>query len=619
MTVNRLLMMILYGSVCLCYLSHVTSATRRTRIKSKHQTDQNDSDITTNIAVKSHRGLGDSILKSILSSKRNVRLNSRLSARRLTKRKGGNKRRHKKHRRNQMRSKKNDKVTLSVGSSSMEVSVAGYNVGDSGLYSSWSPWSHCTRHCRQRRQKACKSKHICGTSLLKEERSCSSGRCNKGKPFHVIRREDIGRYNAQDDVRVLLNFNSMFYTGWGRWSPCSRSCLTRRYRSCKYGSFCGGSVVHEEAYCYTTGSLCEQWYKRNKQSSEQPSEQPQQLHILSLNDNNQHHTLNKDKNGRSTEKDDKNAYSMIVYEKETTPATTTQPAFSNYFKASTLSTGLQGATKTHLPSSISPYSGYGTSDAPKSNHKCGISTKNLSLKIIGGQEAIKGKWPWQVVILNRYKEAFCGGTLVAPRWVLTAAHCVRKKLFVRIGEHDLAIPEGTEQEFKVVEAVIHPKYDSTTVDNDVALLKLPVALKPGNSPASPACLPEQGSSLPVGSACTIIGWGKERDTHIFGTDILHEAQVPVISAQSCRQVYKDYFITNNMFCAGFKKGRIDSCAGDSGGPLLCQRQGRWFIYGITSFGEGCGKRGKFGIYSRVSNYYKWIQDVIKDHYRSSNS
>ena len=67
---------------------------------------------------------------------------------------------------------------------------------------------------------------------------------------------------------------------------------------------------------------------------------------------------------------------------------------------------------------------------------------------------------------------------------------------------------------------------------------------------------------------------------------------------ACREVYEDYFITENMFCAGYRKGRIDSCAGDSGGPLLCQVGDRWTIFGITSFGEGCGKRGKYGIYTK---------------------
>ena len=71
-------------------------------------------------------------------------------------------------------------------------------------------------------------------------------------------------------------------------------------------------------------------------------------------------------------------------------------------------------------------------------------------------------------------------------------------------------------------------------------------------------------------------------------------------------VYKNYYITDNMFCAGYRGGRIDSCAGDSGGPLLCQKHNRWTIYGITSFGEGCGRQGKYGIYAKVPNYSKWV-------------
>lgn len=83
----------------------------------------------------------------------------------------------------------------------------------------------------------------------------------------------------------------------------------------------------------------------------------------------------------------------------------------------------------------------------------------------------------------------------------------------------------------------------------------------------------------------------------------------------CRSVYIDYKITSNMFCAGYRRGRMDSCAGDSGGPLLCKDPEKsdhpWTIFGITSFGEGCGKRGKYGIYARLSNYVHWIAKVIK--------
>ena len=79
----------------------------------------------------------------------------------------------------------------------------------------------------------------------------------------------------------------------------------------------------------------------------------------------------------------------------------------------------------------------------------------------------------------------------------------------------------------------------------------------------------------------------------------------------CMSVYKNYYITDNMFCAGYRGGRIDSCAGDSGGPLLCQKEHRWTIYGITSFGEGCGRQGKYGIYAKVPNYTKWIERTIE--------
>ena len=88
------------------------------------------------------------------------------------------------------------------------------------------------------------------------------------------------------------------------------------------------------------------------------------------------------------------------------------------------------------------------------------------------------------------------------------------------------------------------------------------------------------------------------------------AQVPIVNTTTCREVYEDYLLTKNMFCAGYRKGRIDSCAGDSGGPLLCPVGDRWTIFGITSFGEGCGKRGKYGIYTKVPNYVGWIRRVI---------
>ena len=156
----------------------------------------------------------------------------------------------------------------------------------------------------------------------------------------------------------------------------------------------------------------------------------------------------------------------------------------------------------------------------------------------------------------------------------------------RLGEHDLVVSEGTEEEVVVRRAITHPAYNRDTVrdslvkacgdnicdqvDNDVALLELPRPALLGPHTGL-ACLPRPGQPPPPPQHhCTIIGWGKQSKQHYYGTEVLHEARVPIVSMSDCMSVYKNYYITDNMFCAGYRGGRVDSCAGDSGGPLLCR-------------------------------------------------
>lgn len=438
----------------------------------------------------------------------------------------------------------------------------------------WSEWSVCDRRCRQNRVKRCRVKKKCGNNILKEERSCNhkkNGRrrmCSQRQrkvddnhvtePFHVVQvpndakpRQGGRREKKKKRKKPRSRLNK--YSRWTKWSQCSKTCMTQRHRWCKKPGICEQDVIRESAYCYVEGSFCQKWIHRRIKGSHDDENDDSPLDEFELNPN----------------------------------------TIENY--------GVQKNSDTW---------------------KCGvvgngkISRLSYFTRIIGGHPAIPGSWPWQVAVLNRYKEAFCGGTLVSPKWILTAAHCIRKRLYVRLGEHDLTVKEGTEIEFRVDAVVIHPQYDADTVDNDVALLRLPVTLNPSTTRGI-ACLPASKQPLPpTNQLCTIIGWGKSRATDDFGTDVLHEAKIPIVSMEMCKGVYVDYRITENMFCAGYPKGRMDSCAGDSGGPLLCTDPKKpdhpWTVFGITSFGEGCGKRGKFGIYSQVTKFVDWLSKVMKE-------
>ncbi|XP_059220892.1 uncharacterized protein LOC106094434 [Stomoxys calcitrans] len=363
----------------------------------------------------------------------------------------------------------------------------------------------------------------------------------------------------------LIPKHRRIYSKWSRWTKCTPKCTTRRYKKCRVREQCGREVLREIAYCYTEGSFCQQWLQAQVQKSP--------------------------------------AY-------ELRPAATRRRDVSD---DGTLSNSI-------VSDFIMNGKGYRGPEYTPMKLKCGIAPirsnkRNMynMLKIIGGKAARKGEWPWQVAIFNRFKEAFCGGTLIAPQWILTAAHCVRKVLYVRLGEHNLDHEDGTELHLKVLKSFKHPSFDKKTVDSDVALLKLP---KPVNTTTwiGFSCLPKPYQPLPKNMECTVIGWGKRRNRDVAGTSVLHQAEVPIISMDNCRSVYYDYTITKNMFCAGHKRGRIDTCAGDSGGPLLCRDTTKpnhpWTIFGITSFGDGCAKRNKFGIYAKVPNYVDWVWSVI---------
>lgn len=209
--------------------------------------------------------------------------------------------------------------------------------------------------------------------------------------------------------------------------------------------------------------------------------------------------------------------------------------------------------------------------------------------------------------------------------MLTAAHCVTSNMHIIAGEYNLVEQEGHEQEKRVIRAFKHPHYNKNNVDNDIALLKLDSPLELTQR-VWPACLPEQSEELEPELMATILGWGaisyhRPRDgkPQVVRDDTLYQAKVPVVDFEECKNSYGDDLKGHHVICAGYKEGRIDSCAGDSGGPLLLERDNRWHVYGVTSFGDECGKMGKYGIYSKTSAYVDWVKKIVSKNRSSRTS
>ncbi len=272
-------------------------------------------------------------------------------------------------------------------------------------------------------------------------------------------------------------------------------------------------------------------------------------------------------------------------------------------------------------------------DANVTDPRAAALEAEISMRIVGGERADSSAWPWQVVLYIRGKSGnfsmSCGGSLIHPGWVLTAAHCVDSQT-----PDDYAIVEGTSHidsllkkkgpgRVVLVRKVLrHEDYNSQTKENDVALLELasPALAKPIR-----LSFPEKSPLETAGTMATVTGWGTlqaisrdgrdvktgeivQPDDPRYFTNELMQVEIPLVREEVCQKSYQSSKIDHRVICAGLPEGGKDSCQGDSGGPLVAKTaDGEFKQIGVVSFGRQCAAKEAYGVYTRVSAFQDWLQ------------
>lgn len=242
--------------------------------------------------------------------------------------------------------------------------------------------------------------------------------------------------------------------------------------------------------------------------------------------------------------------------------------------------------------------------------------------IVNGYTPHPSQWPWMTALIRseaRYRgtefdRQFCGGVLIAPRVVLTAAHCVDgttkpEDFQAVLGRRNLN--NGGGEKINVSEIRLHPKWDANLLRHDVALLVLAAP-----STAQPAKFLPYGTGLSHGQRATVMGWGMTSEGGVGSPDLL-AVDLPLLATTRCEAAHAETdigFDRESQLCAGWDEGGYDTCKGDSGGPLMVpDSAGEWRLVGDVSWGVGCARAGTPKVFGWLNapTIRGWIDENAK--------